>query len=134
MILLYTHASLMCVGFMFLLAGFIIVRFMKRKTWWLKVHRLCGITGASCVIMGLSAVALDIFFAGGQHLRIPHSYIGIVAVVLAVATPFLGFMQFRFREHIQAIKGLHIWSGRITLLLMFINITLGLSILSFPAL
>jgi len=126
MTLLYTHAGLMCIGFAFLLAGFIVVRFMKRKTWWLKVHRLCGILGGSCAVLGFCAVALGIVSAGGQHLRIPHSYIGVVAVILVVAAPFLGFMQFRFREHIQVIRRLHVWSGRIVLILMLINIALKL--------
>jgi hypothetical protein len=127
MILLYTHAVFMCIGFLFLLTGFIIVRFMKRKAWWLKIHRLWGMLGGSCAALGSCAVVLDIALAGGQHLRIPHSYIGIVAVVLVITVSVLGFMQFRFREHIQAIKRLHIWSGRITLVLMFINIMLGFS-------
>jgi len=126
--LLYTHAGFMCIGFMFLLAGFIVARFMKRKTWWLKAHRLCGMLGGSCAVPGFCAVVLDIVLAGGQHLRTPHGYIGVVAVILAVAAPLLGFMQFRFREHIQAIRRLHVWSGRIVLILMLINIILGLAI------
>lgn len=126
--LLYTHAGFMCIGFLFLLTGFIIVCFMKRKSWWLKIHRLCGILGGSCAVLGLCAVTLDIVLAGGQHFRIPHSYIGAVVVILVAAAPFLGFMQFRSRQHVKAIKGLHIWSGRIALLLMFINIVLGISI------
>lgn len=125
--LLYAHAGLMCIGFLFLLAGFIIVRFMKRKVWWLKIHRVCGISGASCAVLGFCAAFLDIALAGGQHLSIPHSYIGIVAVILVIAAPVLGFMQFRFREHMRAIKRLHIWSGRTALVLMLINIMLGLS-------
>ncbi|OPY74047.1 MAG: Eukaryotic cytochrome b561 [Syntrophorhabdus sp. PtaU1.Bin058] len=129
MMLSYAHAGLMCIGFAFLLAGFIVVRFMKGRAWWLKVHRLCGIVGGSCTVMGFCAVVLDIVLAGGRHLRILHGYIGVVAVVLAVAAPLLGFMQFRFREHIRVIRRLHVWSGRITLLLMFVNIILGLSII-----
>jgi hypothetical protein len=126
MILLYVHAGLMCTGFLFLLMGFAVVRFMKRKTWWLKIHKLLAIPGASCAVLGFCAVVLDIALAGGQHLRTPHSYIGVVVVILIIAAPVLGFMQFRFRQHVRAIKGLHIWSGRIVLILMLINIMLGL--------
>lgn len=129
MMLLYTHAGLMCIGFAFLLAGFIVVRFMKEKAWWLKAHRLCGILGGSCAVLGFCAAVLDIVLAGGRHLRILHSYIGVIAVVLAVAAPFLGFMQFRYREQIKVIRGLHVWSGRTTLILMLINIVLGITII-----
>ena len=126
---LYAHAVLMCIGFLFLLAGFVIARFMKRKLWWLTIHKACGISGASCAVLGFCAVFLDIALARGQHLSIPHSYVGIAAVILAVAAPVLGLMQFRFREHIRAVKGLHIWSGRIALILMLINIIVGFSLM-----
>lgn len=121
---LYAHAVLMCIGFLFLLAGFVVVRFMKRKVWRLTIHKACGISGASCAVLGFCAVFLDIALARGQHLSTPHGYVGIAAVVLAIAAPVLGFIQFRFREHIRAVKGLHIWSGRIALILMLINIIL----------
>lgn len=124
---LYAHAVLMCIGFLFFLAGFVIVRFMKRELWWLTIHKACGISGASCAVLGFCAVFLDIALAGGLHLSTVHGYIGIIALMLAITAPVLGFMQFRFREHIQAVKRLHIWSGRIALILMLINIMLGLS-------
>lgn len=125
---LYAHAVLMCIGFLFLLAGFVIVRFMKRRVWRLTIHKVCGISGASCAVLGFCAVFLDIALARGQHLSTPHGYIGIIAVILAIAAPVLGFMQFRAGQLVKVIKGLHIWSGRIALILMLINIILGLSI------
>ncbi|HOE15802.1 MAG TPA: hypothetical protein PLX02_00155 [Syntrophorhabdaceae bacterium] len=124
MVFLYAHAILMCTGFLFLFTGLIIARTMKRKAWWLKLHRMCGISGASCAALGFCVVFLDIALAGGQHLSTPHGYIGIVAVVLAIAAPVLGFMQFRAGRRAKVIKGFHIWSGRIALLLMLINIIL----------
>ena len=124
---LYAHAVLMCIGFLFLLAGFVIVRFMKRKVWRLTIHKVCGTSGALCAALGFCAVFLDIALAGGQHLSIPHSYVGIAAVVLAIAAPVLGLMQFRARQRVKVVRGLHIWSGRTALVLMFINIILGFS-------
>ncbi len=129
MLLLYVHAWFMCTGSLLILMGFAVVRFMKRKTWWLKFHKLLAIPGASCAVLGFCAVVLDIALAGGQHLRTPHSHIGIAAVILLIAVPVLGFMQFRFIQHVRAIKGLHIWSGRTALILMLANILIGLSMI-----
>lgn len=125
-LLLRTHAGLMILAICFMLVGFIVARFMKKRTWWFKVHRSLGITGAILVLLGLFAEALQLSLTGRPHFTVPHSWIGIVAVSLALLTPILGLIQVRARKVSSRLRGLHRWSGRFTLLLMFINIFLGL--------
>ena len=128
LVLMRTHAGLMFVGFLLFLTGFMIVRFMRRKRWWLKAHRALGITGAAIVILGLFAEALHISLAGMQHFKVPHAYIGIVVVFLALLTPVLGHLQFKFPKAVVPVKRLHITSGGTVLIIMAVNILLGLSI------
>jgi hypothetical protein len=126
---IYIHAGLVCVGLLFIASGYVVARFLKKRSWWLKVHRLCGILGASLVLAGLFAEVLDISLGGRRHFRIPHSYIGTIAGILVVATPVLGFMQFRVKQHLPVIRKLHVRVGRIVLLLLCINILVGLSLM-----
>jgi len=129
MLLLYIHAVLMCTGFLLLMSGFCIARFFKRKVWWLKIHTLCGIVGAASVLTGFFAVVLDISLGGGQHFRIPHSYIGGAGVPLAIVAPILGFMQFKVGKEFMGIKQLHTWSGKTLLFLLLANSMVGFSLI-----
>ena len=129
--LLRTHAGLMILALCIMLTGAIIARFMKKKAWWLKVHRSLGITGAILFLMALFAIALQITLTERAHFRVFHSWIGIVAFGFAVLTPTLGILQFKARNMAARLRSPHRWSGRVTLCLMFINILLGLSMLGF---
>lgn len=125
----YTHAILMIVAFLGLFLGFTVARFMKKKSWWLKVHRSLGITGAILVLIGLFAVALQITLTGRSHFRIPHAYLGTFVVLLALLTPTLGLMMIRMRNKAGKLRTYHRWSGRTTLALMFVNVVAGLKLI-----
>lgn len=124
--LMYIHAGLMGLGFCIFLCGVIIARYIKKRIWWLKTHRILGIIGVFCVILAFFAVTLQITLTDGPHFGVPHSYVGIVVVILSVVTPIFGLLQFKLREAAASIKKLHIWSGRMTIFLMLINILFGL--------
>jgi len=79
-----------------LLAGAIIARFMKKKAWWLKVHRSLGITGAIFLIVALFAIFLQITLTEREHFRVVHSWIGFTAFIFVVLTLTLGILQLRF--------------------------------------
>ena len=129
--LLQTHAVLMILALCIMLTGAIIARFMKKKAWWLKVHRSLGITGVILFLMALFAIALQITLTERAHFRVVHSWIGIVAFGFAVLTPTLGILQFKVRNMAARLRSLHRWSGRITICIMVINVILGLSMLGF---
>lgn len=130
-LLLQTHAFLMILALCIMLAGGIIARFMKKKIWWLKVHRSLGITGAIFFIVAILAIVLQITLTEREHFRIIHSWIGFVAFVFAMLTPTLGILQLRVRSMTVRLRSFHRWSGRIALCLMLINVFLGLSMMGF---
>lgn len=122
----YVHAGLMSIGFLLLFFGFVLARYMKRKRWWLKVHRVFGVSGASLTLLGFFIVVLRIYLAGRPHFTIAHAYVGLVIVILALMIPVLGFMQFKIREVSGKIRPIHRFSGWLILILMMINIVLGM--------
>ena len=125
----YIHAILMIGASLVLLSGFIIARYMKNIKWWLKAHKTMGFTGACLILAALLAIVIQISLTGRSHLRIPHSYMGILVVVLAFVAPTLGLMQFKIRNMAAKLRSYHKWLGRIALVLMFINILVGLDII-----
>ncbi len=129
LILGYAHATLMIAAFIGLLLGFVVARCMKKSPRWFKVHRSIGITGAIFVLIGFGAVALQITFTGRSHFRIPHSYLGMLVVLLTVTTPVLGMMMTTTRNRAAKLRNYHRWSGRITLFLMLVNVVAGLTLI-----
>lgn len=130
-LLLQTHAVLMILALCIMLAGGIIARFMKKKVWWLKIHRSLGITGVITFLVALFVIVLQITLTEREHFRIIHSWIGFVIFVFAVLTPTLGILQLKVRSVAIRLRSFHRWSGRITLCLMLINVFLGLSMMGF---
>lgn len=124
--LIYAHAILMTLACFFFLCGFCLVRFFRRKVWWFKFHRACGLSGAVSVIIGFIMVYLSVSMSGGSHFAIPHAYAGAGALCLSVVTPVFGNMQFTRRQSAGRFKMLHVWSGRITIVLMIVNGIAGL--------
>lgn len=128
-LLLRVHGGLMVLAFAIMFTGFIVARYMKPKRWWLKLHKTAEITGACVICAALIAIILQITLAGRSHFEVPHAYVGAVIALLSLITLTLGFMQFKIRGAAEKLRNFHRWSGRITLLLIFINILVGLDLI-----
>jgi hypothetical protein len=109
-----------------LLTGALIARLQKKKPWWLRVHRSIAITGVILFLIAVAAIAIQITITERAHLRVPHSWVGLTAFIFVLLTPTLGFLQFKVRSMAAKLRGLHRWSGRITICLMIINVIFGL--------
>lgn len=125
-LLLQAHAGIMMLTVCLLLTGALIARFLKKKPWWLKVHRSIAITGVVLFLIAVAAIAIQITLTERMHLRVPHSWVGLTALIFVLLTPTLGLLQFKIRNMAAKLRGLHRWSGRITISLMIINIIAGL--------
>jgi hypothetical protein len=122
------HAVLMIAGFLLLTTGMLIARYMKREQWWLKAHKTMGISGALFVISGLFMAIYMVSSSTGVHFRVPHTYLGVIIIIFVGMTPILGYAQLKSESRGMKIRTIHRWSGRITLVLMFITILSGLSL------
>ncbi len=116
------HAALMTLGFVFMLVGVIISTTQRKKKWWLKTHRLMGILGSLFAILGLVMGFYMISAAGGTHFRVPHTYLGLVTIILAVAQPLMGLRIPKTKK----LRPVHRWTGRITVVLMLLTVISGL--------
>lgn len=129
-VLLYpVHAVLMSTAFVLLLVGMFFPRYFKRKKWWLKMHRRIGIAGGAIGVAGVGIAVYMISQTTRMHLRVLHSYIGGITIILIIFTPFLGHFMLKIRKvpsRAKQARAIHRWVGRITLLFMAATIVLGL--------
>lgn len=128
--LLYrVHGALMSTAFALLFIGMFFPRYLKKKRWWLKIHRRIGISGAVIGVVGIATAVYMISQTTGIHLRVLHSWIGLVTIVLMIFTPFLGHFMLKIRKvpaRAKQARAVHRWIGRVTLLFMAATILLGL--------
>jgi hypothetical protein len=122
------HAVLMITGLLLLSTGMLIARYMKNRHWWLKAHKTMGISGAIVAISGLVMAMYMVSLSTGVHFRVPHAYLGSIIIIFVVMTPILGYAQFKSVSEAVKIRTIHRWSGRITLVLILLNILSGLSL------
>lgn len=124
--MIWVHAGFMAVAFILMLAGAVIVRFFKKKRWWLTAHRRMGLAGSVGVTIGVAGAFVMVSLFEGSHLSVPHTYIGVISFLSALLTPTLGIMQFRLWQRAASIRTIHRWSGWMTIILMTTTIISGL--------
>lgn len=122
----YLHAGFMLTATLLLLAGVSVAKFWRRKRWWLKAHRRIALAGVATMIAGFASAIMLVTLSGQPHFGPPHTWLGAATLSGIVLTPVLGFSQFRFPAHAAAIRSVHRWSGRVTLIMALITITAGL--------
>jgi hypothetical protein len=121
------HAALMGTGFLLAASALLVAMTQRRKRWWLRFHRIAGLTGASAMLLGVTAAVAAIAFSpDAHHFRSPHTWFGALTVSIAAGAAALGFLQFRVPAKAATLRPLHRLSGRLVNLLAPIAILLGL--------
>ncbi len=113
----------------FVIMAFIgyIARFMKGRKWWLNTHKVLGVVAAILGVMGVGSAVFMVSLTTGIHIRVVHSYFGLVGAVIFIASPILGFGFLKGkRERKLLYRKTHRWFGRISLLMVIATIILGL--------
>jgi hypothetical protein len=123
------HALLMTTGFVLLVAGFFIARFRKTETWY-KTHMILEAVGGACILAGLFVGIYMVTLSGLPHLRNTHELAGVAAGILVIITITIGYLIKRINKSKNVIRISHRWLGRISIVLVAINIVLGLLLLS----
>jgi hypothetical protein len=125
--LFFLHAALMGAGFLLAVFALLIAMTQRRKRWWLRLHRIAGLTGTSAMLLGVAAAVAAVAAAPeAHHFRSPHTWIGALTIAFALGASALGLLQFRFRAKAVTLRTLHRLSGRLANLLTPIAILLGL--------
>ena len=118
------HAGLMVAGLALMLWGFAIIR--KKEKGWLDRHR--KVMTAAAVFSGLGLVfgIGMVIQSGGPHLRLPHTWIGAVTLVLVLLTVVEGYVWKRSKPATKKrIRPIKIWLGRLTVVLMMVTTVSG---------
>lgn len=123
------HAALMAAGFLFVFTALIVAMTQRRKRWWLKIHKAIGLTGGSLILLGaVTAVAAVASTPEGHHLRTPHTWLGVLTVLVAVITPTIGLLQFRLSGKTETLRVVHRLFGRLLNIIAPVTIFLGLRV------
>jgi hypothetical protein len=122
------HAAFMIIGLVLLILGICVAKTMKKKSWWYKVHKRLNIAGSGSSIIGLIIAIYMVQDAGTGHLRVPHTFLGLITILLLIISPILGtsIMKSGGSTNIDTKKSIHRWVGRLTMLLLVITIFSGL--------
>ena len=121
----------MTAGFLCFFTAALVAATQRRKKWWFRFHRGAGLSGTVLILSGAAAAAASVTLSTGTHLQAPHAWIGVLTVAAAVATPFLGFLQFRIREQAKNLRTAHRFCGRILTGAALITILFGLRLAGF---
>jgi len=120
------HAALMLIGFGLMVVGIAVARFLKKKRWRLKVHKIVTVLGAGVGMAGLVAGIIMVQISTGIHLRIWHDIVGAISILTFIITPLLGFFMFKIKGKGKQMRTAHMWLGRVDIfILMMISIVLG---------
>jgi hypothetical protein len=123
------HAALMATGFLFIFTALVVAMTQRRKRWWLRIHKAIGLTGGSLILLGaVTAVAAVASTPEGHHLRTPHTWLGVLTVLVAVITPTIGLLQFRLPRKTETLRVVHRLFGRLLNLIAPVAIFLGLRV------
>ena len=121
------HALFMVIGITLMAASVVILYTSKKKSWWFKAHKSLAMIGGTSAVIGLLIGIYMVEDYNGSHFSSPHSWIGLLTILLIIAAPIVGFLHPKMIKKTKSLRSVHIWISRIAILLMAINILLGLS-------
>ncbi len=93
-------------------------KYRKPKQWF-KAHKAVGMVGGLLSIFGL------LYMASLGPVWSIHLYMGILTSAIIVIIIVLGFVTVRAKKPNPQMRSVHLWLGRIMLLLMFITLLAG---------
>ena len=110
-----------------LLTGVSAAAFFRRSRYWLKIHKSFNSIAGIFLFTGGTMAVIMIWQQKGEHLDGFHPITGSIALGLTIINLFLGFYQFKATSEKQAVKTLHRWLGRLSVLLIVIALIVGLA-------
>jgi len=120
------HKIFVFAGTLGLMIGVCFAIFLRRKTYWLKVHKRCNSIAVVLLLAGILMAAAMIFQQSGEHFRGYHPAAGISAFILALTALGFGRYQFLAGSRKETIRTVHRFIGWITLLMLGLSVLTGL--------
>jgi hypothetical protein len=105
------HLILMPLGFLLLAGAVITVRYLRKKMWWFRLHKMLGVLATVFFIAGGVAAVLMVSLSGRSHFSVPHTWLGAGTICLMVSTLTVGFLQTRVSNK-KRMRMVHRIAGR----------------------
>jgi len=118
------HLILMPLGFLLLAGGVITVRYLRKRMWWFRLHKMLGVLATIFFVTGGFAAVLMVYLAGKTHFSVPHTWLGAGTIVLMAATLTAGFLQTRVGNK-KRMRLIHRIAGRTVTGLSLITVITG---------
>jgi hypothetical protein len=131
------HAILLAAGLAFILAAGLIPAYGKNIAGWYRYHVFFGGVGATLTIIAVVLVFDAISLSGLFSVFFIHILFGILLLLTLLAALALAlFRSYATGPRKAALRSAHLWTGRIFILLMAVNLVLGLTAMGllFPCL
>jgi desulfoferrodoxin (superoxide reductase-like protein) len=119
------HAALMSVGFLLMIVAVANIYSRTPDLRWLKAHKIAGALSSVIIVCGLIVAIYMVSQTGGAHFKVYHAYLGGLALLFSVVTPFLGYAALR-KPPIRPTRTAHVWMSRTTIVLIVITLLSGL--------
>jgi hypothetical protein len=119
----------MTISTMGIIVGVSAAMFLRKKKYWLKIHKTFNSFSLLGILMGIIMAFLYVSGSGGKHINGLHQMTGLSAFIFAFTTILLGFHQFKAINK-PAVRTAHRWFGRVSLLILLTAIILGLILIS----
>jgi len=126
-VIFFFHKLLMTLATLCLLTGVSAAVFFRRSRYWLKIHKSFNSIAGIFLFTGGTMAVIMIWQQKGEHLDGFHPITGSIALGLTIINLFLGFYQLKATSEKQAVKTLHRWLGRLSVLLIVIALIAGLA-------
>ncbi|QEE15489.1 hypothetical protein DSAG12_01315 [Promethearchaeum syntrophicum] len=117
-LLQFPHFILISLGILSAIISVIFIFFHKPKEKWYLLHKIFTSIGIVLMLVG-------VFFLGILSLTFWHAYLGFSAIIIVFITIFFALIQLKKKK--KKLRLIHIWTGRIVLLLLIVVMLIGLS-------
>jgi purine-cytosine permease-like protein len=114
-------------GMALMFVGFYIIRNKKKYKGWLDLHKKVMAAGALLAGVGLITGITMVMQGSGVHLRVPHTWIGVLTLVFLTVTLVVGFVYIKSPgKRKKKLRPNKIWMGRMTIALMVVALAFGI--------
>ncbi len=123
----HTDSQIIAFG-VFMSFGIFVARYLKQYYWWFPLHILVQVLA---VVLAFTGFILCLVMSAGNHFSNLHSWFGISVMALAFLAPILGWaadLLYNPSRHSPPLwpDRSHWWTGRLTVLVAYVTIILGM--------
>ncbi|MCX6083465.1 MAG: hypothetical protein NT102_00650 [Caldiserica bacterium] len=120
------HAILMGSAVLSLLMAAWAVTLGRHRKGSFRIHKIAAVTAFVLLAAGLVVAAGMVQASGGPHLRVPHGIFGTVTILLGFLTGAGGLITTKAHANRRQLRTVHLWAGRVAVLLFLLTIFAGL--------